>query len=152
MNATDRLEQLLNHEADLAAELLAAMEAKQRAIIDFSVEELLAALRQEELLLKPLERIEGERIALIEAFASGNSGNAEAAHASPTLARVVDAMPGEDGERIRTAGTRLERCAERVRTVNAQNRRLLEHALLFIRSTLAALTEGYSRQLIDQKI
>ena len=68
MKTIETLDGLLHRELALAGELLAAMRAMQRAIVEFHVGDLLAAIEREEKVLKPLENIERERIALVKAF------------------------------------------------------------------------------------
>jgi flagellar biosynthesis/type III secretory pathway chaperone len=148
MKTIETLNGVLHRELALAGELLAAMRAMQRAIVEFHVEDLLAAIEREEQVLKPLETVERERLALVQALIPSGGNAVE----QPTLSRLAVEATGDAEDRLRAAGRSLEDIVARIKEVNGQNRILLEHSIGFIRSTLRAVTEGYARKLIDQKV
>jgi hypothetical protein len=152
MKTIETLDGVLQRELALGGELLAAMRAMQRAIVEFHVADLLAAIEREEKVLKPLECAERERVALVQALVPSGVPPGGIAMEQPTLSRLAAEATGEAGDRLRAAGRSLEELVARIKEVNGQNRLLLEHSIGFIRSTLHAVTEGYARQLIDHKV
>lgn len=120
-----RLEEIITTELQTIEELTTILHHQQQAIIHFQDGSLLSLVEQEQQLLKKIEGLEQERINIM--------GDTSLPIAEPLKER-------------------MKQLASHVMTTNQQNRVLIDNALHFVRQIISAVTENYTRQLVDTKV
>lgn len=121
----NRLEEIIQSEMQLVEELFGVLQRQQQAIIHFQDRSLMEFVENEQRLLRSIESLEKERVALM--------GDAPDKFAEPLKEK-------------------LKILAQQILATNKQNRVLIDNALAFVRQLVCALTENFTRQLVDTKV
>jgi hypothetical protein len=149
MKASDDLLKVMSTEVELASTLLDTMTRQRSAIISMDAESVAETVIREQNLIKPMIPLERERMRLAaEIIGKRRLGNDEAF----PLQEVLACLAGDEVHPVQVLGERLKVLTRQITEVNRQNRLLLEQSLKFVRENIRALTENYSRNLIDQRI
>lgn len=149
----DRLEEILRQEVEVAQAMLQVLEQEQQAIVRMDLEQLDALVVQEHDLLASVQRLEKDRIKLIEMVLPPSRLKRKQGAKSPlALRELVNLLDSADAERIAQLGSALRHEAEGIMNANRRIKILLNHSLRFVRESVDMLTEGHSKQLIDQKM
>ena len=124
----DNLEEVVKTETELAEVLLGLLKQQQNAIIHFKDSSLMSLVEQQHNIIRPLEALEKER------------------------AKIMAQDTRQSDEALTTRKAQLKNIVKQILEVNLQNKELLEHSMQFVHHTLRALTDGFTKQLIDAKI
>jgi hypothetical protein len=149
MKAIEDMREVLTAEVDLAESLLKTMVAQRDAIIAMDAERVAETVIQEQTLIKPMLPLERERMRL----AGEIIGRRKLAPDDGfPMREILACLTEEEGRPLQSLGARLKSLTMQITEINRQNRLLLEQSLSFVRENIRALTENYSRALVDQKI
>jgi flagellar biosynthesis/type III secretory pathway chaperone len=152
MNNINYLADVMTAEAELTEQLVEAMRQQQAALVktDSATIETITE-RQEELLL-PIEGFERERLRLTREVWSEIAGektdDADVIHVSS----LILLLQNEEAATIANVAKRLHTAVEQLVTLKQANDYLIEHSRKFVRETFKIVSNGYARQLVDQKI
>jgi flagellar biosynthesis/type III secretory pathway chaperone len=152
MNSINYLAEIMTAEAELTEQLVEVMRNQQAALVKIdplAVER--ATDRQQELLL-PIEGLEQERVRLTREVWSQCAQQVIDESASVNLASLIKFMEREDAGRITAVGSRLHNAVEQMVKLNQANQYLIEHSRKLVHETFKIVTNGFSRQLVDQRI
>ncbi|HVN48888.1 MAG TPA: flagellar export chaperone FlgN [Bacteroidota bacterium] len=121
----NRLQEIIQSEMQFVEELSGLLQRQQHAIIHFQDGSLMGFVEEEQRLLRSIESLEKERVKVM--------GN------------------GSD-QSVEPLKQKMKILAQQVLDTNKQNRVLIDNALLFVRQLICALTENFTRQLVDTKV
>jgi flagellar biosynthesis/type III secretory pathway chaperone len=153
MPTINDLERVITDEAEFAESLLEVVLQQQQAIVRFNAHSLGQLVEKQQEMLRPFEAMEARRASVSKEVVNAMSrGGRPAVSGSITLTEVLRHLDGEDASRVAAVGTRLRKAIENVLSANRKNRLLLEHSLKFVRENIRLLTDGFARQLIDEKM
>jgi flagellar biosynthesis/type III secretory pathway chaperone len=124
----NRLIEIIQSEMQLAEELSGVLLQQQHAIIHFQDGSLMGLVEDEQRLLRSIESLETERVQWMN----------DASRASD-----ISVEPLKQKMKI---------LAQQILDTNKQNRVLIDNALTFVRHLVRALTENFSKQLVDMKV
>lgn len=149
----DRLEEILRQEVEVSQALLHVLEQEQQAIVRMNLEQLDALVVQEHDLLRSVQRLEKDRIKFLEAaLPTSRRKQGQGIESPPALRELVKLLDSADAERIARLGNALRQEVESILNTNRRIKILLNHSLRFVRESVDMLTEGHTKQLIDQKM
>jgi flagellar biosynthesis/type III secretory pathway chaperone len=142
MNRTERLQQIMNAQADLMDAITETLVGAQRALVESNGEALEQCTRREEDLLRPFHELERERLLCVEQLAG----------ASVPVHDLLPGIPVEDRVALKALSERMKTSASKIMEINLQNSALLRNALRFVQETLRAATDDNRRKLIDERV
>lgn len=145
------LAEVMTTEAELTERLVAIMKQQQQALVNTDAAAVAESVDQEQELLLPIEGLEQERLRLLHAVCE-DIGYPVQDGSTVNLADILHTLPAEAREKISVAGSRLHHAVEEMLRTNQANQYLIEHSRRFVRETFRIVTNGFSRQLVDQKI
>jgi flagellar biosynthesis/type III secretory pathway chaperone len=124
----NRLQEIIQSEMQFAEELSGLLRRQQQAIIHFKDGSLMALVEDEQRLLRSLEVLEKERVQLMG-----------------KTVMVSD-------KSIEPLKQKMKVLAQQILDTNKQNRALIDNALMFVRHLVRALTQNFTKQLVDTKV
>ncbi len=151
MSNIHHLAEVMMTEAELTERLVDIMKQQQQALVNTDAMAVAESVDQEQELLLPIEGLEQERLRLLRAVCEEN-GSPIQEGIPVNLADLILTLPATDREMISAAGSRLHHAVEEMLRTNQANQYLIEHSRRFVRETFRIVTNGFSRQLVDQKI
>ncbi|MBI5474542.1 MAG: flagellar export chaperone FlgN [Ignavibacteriae bacterium] len=152
MNNLVHLAEVIATEAELTEQLIEMMKRQQLALMETDAETVAAMVDNQEELLLPIEGLEQERIRLTREVWNEIASRQVTDNAPVHLSALIERLPGDEAQRLSSAGSRLHTAVVQMLKVNQANQFLIEHSRRFIRDTFRIVTDGYSRQLIDHRI
>ncbi len=152
MNSINHLAEVMTAEAELTERLVEVLRNQQSALvkIDAKAVETTTELQQE--LLLPIEGLEQERLRLARAVWAEGAKQTVDERTPIHLTSLVSVLQKEDAGRIVNIGNRLHAAVEQTVKLNQANQYLIEHSRKFVRETFKIVTDGFARQLVDQRI
>lgn len=151
MNSLHHLAEVMTTEAELTERLVAIMKQQQQALVNTDALGVAETVDQEQELLLPIEGLEQERLRLLRAVCE-ESGRPVREDVPVSLADLMHKLSEDERQVISVAGSRLHQAVEEMLRTNQANQYLIEHSRRFVRETFRIVTNGYSRQIVDQKI
>ncbi len=146
------LAEVIATEAELTEQLIEVMKLQQQALISTDAETVAAMVDHQEELLLPIEGLEQERVRLTREVWNEIAPRKLPDNSPVPLSALLDQLQNDEAKKLSDAGSRLHSAVEQMLKVNQANQFLIEHSRKFVRETFRIVTEGYSRQLIDQRI
>jgi flagellar biosynthesis/type III secretory pathway chaperone len=148
--STARLEEILRKEISAAQELIDLLERQQYAIVHLNMDQLDALMEQEHQLVLSFQNLEKDRLKVLEELVP--PARLKRPRHALTLRDVAALFDGPEAERLQQLGDTLRRETEAILTANRRIKILLNHSLRFVRESVDLITEGRTKQLVDQKI
>ncbi len=148
--STDRLEEILRKEIAAAQELTDLLERQEYAIVHLNMEQLDALMEQEHQLVLSFQNLEKDRLKVVEELVP--TARLKRTKHALTLRDVAALCDGPAAERLQLLGDTLRRETEAILSANRRIKILLNHSLRFVRESVDLLTDGRTKQLVDQKI
>jgi flagellar biosynthesis/type III secretory pathway chaperone len=124
----NRLQEIIQSEMQFAEELSGLLQRQQQAIIHFKDGSLMELVEAEQCLIRSLEALEKERVQLMG-----------------KTVMVSDTS-------IEPLKQKMKVLAQQILDTNKQNRALIDNALMFVRHLVRALTQNFTKQLVDTKV
>jgi len=126
--SNNRLQEIIQSEMQLAEELSGLLQRQQQAIIYFKDGSLMGLIEDEQRLLRSIESLEKERVQLMQ-------------NTSLTSDESVEPLK-----------QKMKVLAQQILDTNKQNRVLINNALTFVQHIVRALTQNFTKQLVDTKV
>jgi flagellar biosynthesis/type III secretory pathway chaperone len=124
----NRLQEIIQSEMQFAEELSGLLQRQQQAIIHLKDGSLMELVEAEQRLIRSLEALEKERVQLMG-----------------KTVMVSDTS-------IEPLKQKMKVLAQQILDTNKQNRALIDNALMFVRHLVRALTQNFTKQLVDTKV
>ncbi len=121
----NRLQEVIQSEMQLVEKLSGLLQRQQQAIIHFQDGSLMGLVEDEQRLLHSIESLEKERVKL---------------------------MGDASDKSVEPLKQKMKVLAQQILDANKQNRLLIDNALTFVRHLVRALTQNFTRQLVDTKV
>jgi flagellar biosynthesis/type III secretory pathway chaperone len=147
---TDRLEEILRKEIAAAQELTDLLERQEKAIVRLNIEQLDGLVEREHQLVVSFQNLEKDRLKVLEEIVP--SARLKRSRSALTVREVAALFDGPEAERLMQLGETLRRETETILTSNRRIKILLNHSLRFVRESVDLITEGRTKQLVDQKM
>lgn len=152
MNSINYLAEVMTAEAELTEQLVEVMRQQQAALVKTDSAALEKTTERQEELLLPIEGFEQERLRLTREVWSEIARRKTDDNDSVHLSALIALLQNEEAATIANVGSRLHSAVEQLVKLKQANEYLIEHSRTFVRETFKIVTNGYSRQLVDQKI
>lgn len=152
MTNLDHLAEVMATQAELTEQLVDVMKHQQQALVKLDSVTVETTVEREQELLLPIEGLEQERARLTKEIFDVVAP-LEVTDESPiSLSRLLIHLNNEEANRLSSIGNRLHNAVQQMLNLSQANGHLIEHSRKFVRETFRIVTNGYSRQLVDQKI
>ena len=152
MNDVEKLQSILESEADVATGIYDQVTREMEAIIMLSGSDLSETVRAEVELLKPLERLDQERARCAEELGNRLFPDGTQHVRTMTVRELVRYLPRPEALAISGAADRLRSVVENIVAANNRNRQLLERSRRFVEETLRIVTDDHTRTLINKRM
>ncbi|MBA4250797.1 MAG: hypothetical protein C0425_02045 [Chlorobiaceae bacterium] len=143
---------LLSEQEKNLTQLLNVVVKKQRAIIENNYQALDDSVFQEETILTQIVNVEKKRIELTSKMVQKYQLKAESLKLSHFLDSISKYIPTEMYDEFQELKLSIREKSEKVNKTNEQNMALIEHSREFIKQTLAILTNGSKKQILNVKM
>lgn len=143
---------LLSEQEKNLTQLLNVVVKKQRAIIENNYQALDDSVFQEETILTQIVNVEKKRIELTSKMVQKYQLKAESLKLSHFLDSISNYIPTEMYDEFQELKLSIREKSEKVNKTNEQNMALIEHSREFIKQTLAILTNGSKKQILNVKM
>jgi flagellar biosynthesis/type III secretory pathway chaperone len=124
----ESIEEIIETEVELTAALLELLKQQQQALIHLRHPALVELVNRQNALIHPLEALEKERVKLM-----GNEKEPQS-------------------EAIAESKQRLKQLTLQILKINAQNKALIQSAMRFFKKIISAITDDYTKKIVDAKI
>lgn len=143
---------LLSEQEKNLTQLLNVVVKKQRAIIENNYQALDDSVFQEETILTQIVNVEKKRIELTSKMVQKYQLKVESLKLSHFLDSISKYIPTEMYDEFQELKLSIREKSEKVNKTNEQNMALIEHSREFIKQTLAILTNGSKKQILNVKM
>ena len=152
MSNINHLEEVMSAEAELTERLVEVMSEQMTALVNVDSATVEATTERQQELLLPIEGLEHERMRLTREVWKDFSKQDVEDSTLINLSSLMSCLKGDDASRISNIGSRLHTAVEQMVKLNQANQFLIDHSRKFVRETFRIVTNGFSRQLVDQKM
>lgn len=125
---TDKLIEILEHEAGIYEDILRLSKNKTQFIVDGKVPELESMVKTEQALIVQMRELEEAREKAVEAISEELSAGPE----TLTVSQIIGAAEGERADRLKACQEAMKKKLEELRGTNELNSRLLQNSLEYI--------------------
>jgi len=147
----ENLINVLRREKKILNELKSIATQKQVALVSNNREKLDKSIKDEERILPLIQKIEKERLAVIDEFYIENQQVRSDYHLETLLEKFSSFLANNTAEEIKSIQFELKTLVEDLTKLNKQNMYLINHSREFLKETMATVMSATEKSILDKK-